>query len=188
MHLQVVWDICSSLWCNTLVLHDLEIDHLADFIAKHCTIASAIPRGQNHMRWAFWARCNGNGKHEEIDRWRTGLGQEIRLWSRSKEIFPSRVTKKCVDTELDHTPLGLDRSGHHGPKNAARITLTRWRMERFMSKPPKGNQSLLCDEEWLVSGQTSKGIIEALALEGPRQGKDIAREGPHQGKDIARLP
>jgi len=57
-----------------------------------------------------------------------------------------------------------------------------------MSKPPKGNQSLLCDEERLDSGQTSKGIIEALALEGPRQGKDIAREGPHQGKDIARLP
>ena len=27
-----------------------------------------------------------------------------------------------------------------------------------MSKPPKGNQSLLCDEERLVSGQTSKGI------------------------------
>jgi hypothetical protein len=39
-------------------------------------------------------------------------------------------------------------------------------MARFKSKPPKHNQSCLRDEERLVSGQTSKETIEALAQDG----------------------
>jgi hypothetical protein len=42
-------------------------------------------------------------------------------------------------------------------------------------KPPKDNQLHLRDEEKLVSEQTSKGTVEALARKGPRQDKDIAR-------------
>jgi hypothetical protein len=32
-----------------------------------------------------------------------------------------------------------------------------------MSKPPKNNQSCLRDEEWIISGQTSKGTVEVPA-------------------------
>ena len=44
----------------------------------------------------------------------------------------------------------------------------------FTSKLAKDNQSCLCDEERLVSEQTSKGTVEALIREGPHWGKDVA--------------
>ena len=36
-----------------------------------------------------------------------------------------------------------------------------------MSKPPKNNQSCMCDNERLVFRQTSIGVIEALIQEAP---------------------
>jgi hypothetical protein len=42
-----------------------------------------------------------------------------------------------------------------------------------MIKAPKHDQSRLHDEEWLVSEQSSKGDVEALAPKGPYRGKDI---------------
>jgi hypothetical protein len=45
----------------------------------------------------------------------------------------------------------------------------------FTSKPAKDKQLHLHGKEWLVSGKTSKQIIEGLSPEGPHQNKDVAQ-------------
>ena len=70
---------------------------------------------------------------------------------------------------------GLGRLGRYEPKNATKISLFRGEERRgFTSKPPKDNQRACVTKNRLVFRQTSKETVEALAREGPRQGKDVA--------------
>jgi hypothetical protein len=91
-----------------------------------------------------------------------------------KQFFPSGVIKKCVDTELEHTPsrARLPRSACTIEHNKD-ITLTWKRKDMSTRKPANHNQLRLRDVEQLVSRQTSKVTIEALAREEAHRGKDI---------------
>jgi hypothetical protein len=71
--------IVVVLWCNALVLHGLELDHLAEFSnSKRNTLQNykRDQKGQNQMWSAFCAKCNGNDELKKIDQWGVGLGQE----------------------------------------------------------------------------------------------------------------
>ena len=81
------------------------------------------------------------------------------------------MLKKVPDQHIKgHWTPGPPRAEEHSEI----ITLTWWSTERFTSKPPKDNQRACVTKNRLVFKQTSKGTDEALAREGPRQGKDVA--------------
>jgi len=70
---------------------------------------------------------------------------------------------------------GLGRPGRYGLKNAARMSLFHGEEWRGL----QANHQRITNRTYgaknrLVFGQTSKGTAEALAQEGPRQGKDVA--------------
>jgi hypothetical protein len=74
-----------------------------------------------------------------------------------------------------HTRKGIGRPGRYGPENAARMSLLRGEARRGL----QANHQRITNRAYvmknrLVFKQTSKGTAEALAREGPRQGKDVA--------------
>jgi hypothetical protein len=74
-----------------------------------------------------------------------------------------------------HTGKDIGRLGRYGPKNAARMSLLRGETRRGL----QANHQRITSHAYvmknrLVFRQTSKETVEALAREGPRQGKDVA--------------
>jgi hypothetical protein len=74
-----------------------------------------------------------------------------------------------------HTRKGIGRPGHYGLKNTVKISLFHGEAQRGLQANHQRiiNRAYVMKNQ-LVFRQTSIETVEALAREGPRQGKDIA--------------
>jgi hypothetical protein len=88
----------------------------------------------------------------------------------------SRCRPVDVGGGPNHTPArAFGRLGRHGLKNAAMISPLRGEARRgLQANHQRITNRAYVTKNRLVFRQTSKGTVEALAREGPRQGKDVA--------------
>jgi hypothetical protein len=74
-----------------------------------------------------------------------------------------------------HTRKAIGRLGRYGPKNAASMSLLHGETWRgLQANHQRITSRAYVTKNRLVSKQTSKGTVEALARKGPYQGKDVA--------------
>lgn len=105
------------------------------------------------------------------------MNQRI-IWLRQRDLaikqsrrnFFSRVTKMCVDAELDHTPchhLVLGRLGPTDTRIQRGYHIYMVKNGRFLRKLQKNNKSRLHDKEWLIMSKLVKKPSKLLLERDP---------------------